>query len=99
MVVWRWDGNVKGESNYAFQDEQDIRLRRKEFKHFSEKYGITTALLPAGIETNEPELEKKLRSFGLGHKRGDLPDIYTQLQKEDWRIVYKDEISVIYRSP
>ena len=100
MPSWRWNKNIQGESNYAFKDYLSLDGEGVKFEPTAKKYKITTVLLP--YQKDNKKNINKLTAWLLNKqdkkdKKKKIEDIYTKLRKERWKIIYQDEISVIYR--
>lgn len=105
MNSWRWNKSLKNESNYAFREYRDLLSGKTQISYAVEKYNIDTFLLPIQIKKEKTfldalsnKLEAKIFKKDLpAGRQGKYDSIYTQLEKGDWRVIYKDEISIVYR--
>lgn len=98
MPSWRWHGDKKNESNYAFRDYNNLLEGKISLNEVTAKYNIDTFLLPVKAKADKSlynTLSERLESLLIKKKNGD--NIYTQLKKNGWKTIYNDNISVIYR--
>lgn len=86
MPSWKQDHVPEGESTNAFQEYIGIFTGEKDISEIIIKYRIDTFLL-------SPESEKN----SLLKSKNNNKTIYTQLEMNDFNIVYEDESAVIYR--
>ncbi|MBI3443133.1 hypothetical protein HY008_00505, partial [Candidatus Woesebacteria bacterium] len=97
MAVWKWKGGISEETDNAFEDYFKILSNDLNFEDISEKYTIDTVLWPTSkrptlFERAQRELDKFLARFGKETKDFDF---LKGLEKEGWRLVYKDNVAVI----
>lgn len=97
MPSWRWEGNVQGESNYIFKDYKNLGEEGLLFEKTADKYKIDMVLLSVPSKKKPDNLDNFL--VWLAGKFADKKNesLHTKLEKEGWKIIYQDEISVIYR--
>ncbi len=104
MPSWRWKASLKNESNYAFKEYKEIMSGKTQFNNAVSKYNIDTVLLPVLIKNEKSSLDRlserledKIFKKDLpAGRQGNYDDIYVQLEKDGWKIVYKDDIAIIY---
>ncbi len=98
MATWKWNTKIKDEANYAYKDYLALRAGDVEFKSAVAKYRIDTVLLPVKKQKKKSVIdflsEKIENKFS---KKGKYDDIYSQLKRNGWKVVYSDDVSVIYR--
>ena len=99
MPSWRRSRSPKGESNYAFKEYKALMNGDVSLKTEAEKYNIDTILLPSFKEEKLNPIAKILDKLELKlEKEGKYGNIYKQVKKEGWKLVYEDQTSVIYRN-
>jgi hypothetical protein len=105
MPSWRWQANKKGESNYAFDDYLHVLKGNITFVSFTNKYHISTVLIPVGDLT-----PPTMKLFGVSiSKNSFLKKLFfsefsfygvvQQARKMGWREVYCDSTAVIFEKP
>lgn len=103
MTVWRQKTQNNKESEYAFGEYKNVFGGKISFKEISGKYNIDTVLLP--VKKPENKKKKFLEDLDLWWNKiierfsgkRIYPDIYTQLKNEGWKVVYQDEVAMVYR--
>ncbi|HVA96785.1 MAG TPA: hypothetical protein VND99_03970 [Candidatus Acidoferrales bacterium] len=105
MPSWRWHADIKGESNYAFDEYKSVMTGQTQFAVFATKYHITTMLVPKadilkppdkflGFTINKSNFLQKfffsLNSFYL---------VVGEVRQMGWKEVYSDDTTVIYQKP
>jgi hypothetical protein len=102
MPSWRWDANIKGESNYAFSDYKKVLTGDIPFSSFAKEYHISTILVPRsaavkptqkifGIIINNNFILNKL-FFSWNSFYG----VVEQVKHMGWKEVYHDGTAEIY---
>jgi hypothetical protein len=92
MPSWRWDAPPY-ESDWAFQEHEDIISGKKDYKLSFKKYNIGYVLLQ---KKNRADFENKIiRVFVNGKKERSLE---SRLAGEGWVKVFEDEAAVIYKN-
>jgi hypothetical protein len=99
MPSWKWEANINGEENNAYETYQEILSGEKEYKHSFEKYHIDTVLWPKPktqgvLNRLSQALIDSVELLNEKHKRFDL---LTSLEKDGWSKIYDDNASVIYQ--
>jgi hypothetical protein len=105
MPSWRWQANIPGESNYAFDEYKKVLTGKIPFSRFVRKYHITT-LLVAKSSLQPPEM----KLFGIPvSKNSPLRFLFYSVQsfylvakeakKMGWHEVYNDNTAVIFQAP
>ncbi len=106
MPSWRWEANIPGESDYAFEEYGKFLNGELSFHGFISKYGISTLLIPFEKSENQnfivewmdqiDELVKK--SFHMQpDKEVGFSEVAKEARKAGWVVVYKDAKVVIYQ--
>lgn len=97
MPSWRWDANLKDESNNAMQDFIDITNKKGAYKAAFNKYNIRTVLLPKkNIQSSKLNILSKLKNFYQNLlKENSSPSLVDSLKADGWKIVYEDTNSII----
>jgi hypothetical protein len=97
MPSWKQDPHP-GESENVFKEYREILGGTYPVKKAIKKYGITTFLLPAEETDEEKEKKKNLKFLeNLFKTSKKTVDIYEQLRRAGWKIVYKDDLAAIYQ--
>jgi hypothetical protein len=102
MPSWRWHANMKGESNYAFDEYKKVIAGQIPFSKFSAKYHITTLLLPKDAIAKPPDkflgfsINKSWILQRLFFSLDSFYGVVKQAKKMGWRQVYSDQTAVIY---
>ncbi len=91
MPSWKQQP-LPDESPNAFKEHNAIFEGSYPVSKAIKKYNISTFLLP--VEKKTRKRVKLLERFFTSAK--ETPDIYDQLRKLKWKIVYKDSIAVVY---
>jgi len=105
MPSWRWQANIPGESNYAFDEYKKVLLGKIPFSRFVQKYHISTMLV-AKSSLQPPEM----KLFGIPiSKKSPLRFLFYSVQsfylvareakKIGWHQVYSDDTAVIFQAP
>jgi len=103
MPSWRWDANIKGESNYAFDDYQNVVLEQTPFSTFAAKYHISTLLVAQTDIGKPPEtflgfsIQKTPLLHAIFFSLSSFYDIVTEAKQMGWREVYHDDTAIIYQ--
>lgn len=103
MPSWRWEANLKGESNYAFLDYRKFADGKTAFNQTINKYNITVLLLPKSQQPKNNFLDKMIFDFGNNvlhlplKKDVGLEKIAEAARKEGWKIVYQDKAAIVYQ--
>lgn len=99
MPGWEFSA-TDGESNDAFLDYENIVAGKSDFNKVAKKYDITTILW----KTDQPvhdltsALRQKLGSFTkLFIGQPNPYDLNQSLLSNGWKVVYKDNVSIIYQ--
>ncbi|MBI2621398.1 MAG: hypothetical protein HYW63_01975 [Candidatus Levybacteria bacterium] len=98
MPSWRWQADIKNESNYAFKEYKDLMNGKSKLSYAINKYNIDTFLLPVQVkkELSYPELLfERLENKIFRKEKYD--NIYIQLEREGWNVVYQDKVAIVYR--
>jgi hypothetical protein len=97
MPTWRDENAPSGASKNAFKEYQMIVHGQTDLTTFLEKYTISTVLIGANEKRIMPSwLQQKIET-ALGVKFPDPIAFQEQLQKVGMKVVYKDEVAVIYQ--
>ncbi len=99
MATWKWDDNPPDEDGYIFGIYMKLQTDEVSYKDVFEKYNITTVLLPKQEEQPEvasmlPLLQNYLNQIT---KRKKDFSLLKELEKDGWKKVYEDDVSVIYQ--
>lgn len=105
MPSWRWEGNIRGESNYAMKEYQAFVEGKTPFQAIVTKYHITTLFLPAPYDFNRDPIQRTILSFGNEvlhlplRKEEGFMSFVKRAKQEGWTLVYQDETVHIYQKP
>ena len=105
MASWRWHANIKGESNYAFDEYRNVLIGKIPFTAFVQKYHISTMLIPT-----DQLIPPAMKIFGITiPKNSFLQKLFVsdfsfykvvqEAKKQGWREIYQDDTSVIFEKP
>ena len=102
MPSWRWQANIPGESNYAFDEYEKVLGGQIPFAVFVKKYHITTLLVPKA--NMDPPTTKMLgMTFPQNSLIGKLLVsqssfyfVVREVKKLGWREVYEDQTAIIF---
>ncbi|MGI8420556.1 MAG: hypothetical protein ACR2LN_08035 [Candidatus Levyibacteriota bacterium] len=105
MPSWRWQANKKGESNYAFDDYRKVLKGKITFGAFTDKYHISTLLVPVGDLT-----QPSMKLFGITFSKNSFLSkiflsefsfygVIQQVRNMGWREVYCDKTAAIFEKP
>lgn len=98
MPSWRRENAPKNESNYIFKEYKRLMNGNISLKEERLKYNIDTILLPNYKEVKGNSVEKFLQKIEFRlEKEGKYGNIYKQVKKEGWKLIYEDETSLVYR--
>ncbi len=103
MPSWRWEGNISGESNYAFVDYRNFVDNKVSFTSVIKKYDISTLLLPIPGDPKNDRLVNAIMNFGVKvlhlplRKEMGFTHLVNEAKKAGWKVVYKDETAIIYQ--
>lgn len=98
MPSWRRSIAPKNESNYIFKEYTALMNGNIALKDEVGKYNIDTILLPKQTETRGNFLEKALQKLEFSFKKeGKYGNIYKQVKKDGWKLIYQDKTIVVYR--
>lgn len=100
MPSWRWEKNSQTESNYAMRDYDAILSNEKPYKTPFENYHIDTVLLPLQKD-GQTLLNHYFHKVSIIMNTAEKNQfsLYDQLVKDNWQVVYEDNIAIIYRKP
>lgn len=98
MPSWRWNANITGETNNAMDDYIDLISGKLHHKKLFEKYNITTVLWPKLEASRELGQTSIWDSFqkSLGGGEPYYFNLAKDLERNNWRKVYEDDVAVIY---
>jgi hypothetical protein len=101
MPSWRWEAGIPQEENYVMKVYTQILNGDRDFRPVFQKYNVGTVLWPKGEKNSFlKDLDKKfmplLQKFGWDRKDFDFVE---ELKKDGWKVVYEDEVSVVYQKP
>ncbi len=101
MPVWKWQADVPGESNDAMTDYLDMSEGKISYQVVFNKYKIDTALLSMPEDPGPIiKFSEKFASFlGIPTSVNAKSLLYGELEKDGWTQLYKDNSSVILKSP
>ena len=98
MPSWRRSSSPRAESNYALKEYKALMNGDISLKIEAQKYNIDTILLPNYKESEGNKIERMLKKLELRlEKEGSYGNIYKQIKKEGWKLIYEDETSLVYR--
>ncbi len=103
MPSWRWNANLPGESNYAFDDYQRILSGKISLTSMVDRYHVDTLLLPLPGDQHKNTFENMLENFTTKvlhlpmEKEVGFSKLSEEAKKAGWVVVYKDDTAMIYR--
>lgn len=103
MGDWEWNGDKPNESNNAFKDYLDALSGKLDFNYLAYKYNIHTVLWPSYKLIPTSTMDLDLTKIFCNHiyificKNMDYQFFPQKLIKLGWKIVYQDNVAVIYR--
>lgn len=98
MPSWKNENAPYLESTYAFKEYEQTLEGTIPFTKTAEKYQIDTVLLPIYTEVRQNVVDAYVEKvISTITQKKETENIYEQLPKLGWKIVYKDEIAVVYR--
>lgn len=98
MPSWRWNTETTGESKYIFKEYRDLLSGKTRINDVAKKYNIDTVLFPAEVKKEKSFVDRLSEWFeAKSNKEEKRENIYSQLKKDGWKVVYKDDTAVIYR--
>ncbi len=101
MPSWRRSFEKEGELASSFDTYTQVQGGEIDYRDIFDSYNITTVLWrKTKKETPLDKLFKTLEQYFklLGYKREDF-DFITTLEKDNWKKIYEDNVSVIYENP
>lgn len=103
MPSWRWHANIKGESNYAFNEYKKVMTGKELFSFFTAKYHISTLLVPKAAAAKPPTkflgftISKNPLLKQLFFSLSSFYGVVVQAKQLGWKEVYHDNIAIIYQ--
>ena len=96
MPSWRQENAPSTQSRYAMQEYDEVLSGKIPYTRIFAKYNIDTVLFPLPAK---PDLFDKLAEYlrALFGKKQPGFDFFKKLSDDGWKIVYQDEVSVIYK--
>lgn len=100
MPSWRWEEPEEEKLASAFETYGDIITGDTDYKRTFDKYSVNYVLWPrknrrTPLEHIQARVEEYLVRFG--REKSEF-DFMAQLEKDGWKRVYQDEVSVIYKN-
>ena len=98
MPSWRWDKYPDRELSSAFDTYNSIPKGETDYKEIFDKFGIDTVLTTKDTKSSASNFYQKAENFLtlFGWKKTDFRFLET-LEKDNWKKVYEDNVSVIYQ--
>jgi hypothetical protein len=103
MPSWRWQANIKGESNYAFDEYKNVITGQMPFETFAAKYHISTLLVAKADITKPPtkflgfSIQKNPLLRWLFFSLSSFYGVVNQAKHMGWKEVYHDNTTIIYQ--
>jgi hypothetical protein len=97
MPSWRQEYPPSGSSSNAFKEYLAVMDGKSNLKQFLAKYNIDTVMIGSGDDKDFPIWLEDAIEKTLGVKFPNQKSLKKQLEKEGMRVVYKDDVAVVYR--
>lgn len=98
MPSWRWDKNPNTELASAFDTYNAVLGGVTDYREIFDKFGVDTVLTRKRVPTSVSGLYNKAENFLtlFGWEKNDFR-LLEVLEKDNWKKVYEDDVSVVYQ--
>lgn len=102
MDTWTWNTDLPRESNNAFAEYWDMLSGKENFNKAAEKYGIDTILWDNTEGLDRQSFSYRFDEWTCKYLNWGCFYLYHAnfskiLEKDGWKVIYKDRVSVIYK--
>jgi hypothetical protein len=97
MATWKWEANIPTESNYIMKDYVDFVSGRKDIDEDLKKFNVEVVLWPVHPPVSSSFVVEAWIKNGIFKKEVPFFDPNRYFVEKGWEVIYKDNVSSIYR--